>query len=158
VRGFLAASIKGLVAEHCQRPAGPTGWDLDGLLTALAALYPVGVRRQELDPERVDGSTLEALLLQDGEHALERREAELGVELLAELERAVLLEALDRNWREHLYEIDCLQEAIGVLTAGQRDPLAEYRRRTLELFRAMEASVRRETVRHVFYASVEIRT
>jgi preprotein translocase subunit SecA len=155
VRGFIGDAIKGLVADYCPRADRPATWNLDGLFNALAELYPVSIRRHELGSGAVDRSKLEALLLQDAARAHKDREAELGAEVLVELERAVLLTVLDRHWRQHLYEIECLQDAIRVLATGRADPLVEYQRRTLELFRAMEVSLRPEAVRYIFSASVQ---
>ena len=155
VRGFIGDAIKGLVAEYCPRANRPASWDLNGLLSALAELYPGSIRRQELGSGAVDRSRLEALLLADAGRAYKDREAELGAELLEELERAVLLTVLDRHWRQHVYEIDCLQDAIRVLATGRADPLVEYQRRTLELFRAMEVPLKREAVGYIFSASVQ---
>jgi preprotein translocase subunit SecA len=155
VRGFIGDAIKGLVEDYCPRADRPATWNLDGMFNALAELYPVSIRRQELGSGAVDRSKLEALLLQDAARAYKDREAELGAEVLVELERAVLLTVLDRHWRQHLYEIDCLQDAIRVLATGRADSLLEYQRRTIELFRAMEVSLKPEAVRYVFSASVQ---
>jgi len=153
---FVADVISGVFAEYAPQGVYPEEWDLDGLFTALSTIYPVGVRREEIDLGTVDHTEFEALLLEDGERAYKQREAELGPELLAELERAVLLTVLDRHWREHLYEMDYLQEGIGLRAIGQRDPLVEYQREAFDMFQALQETIKREAVAYVFNASVQV--
>jgi preprotein translocase subunit SecA len=134
----------------------PEEWDLDGLFTTLSTIYPVAVVRDKVDLTTVDHAELQAQLLEDAERAYKEREAQLGQELLAELERAVLLSVLDRHWREHLYEMDYLQEGIGLRAIGQRDPLVEYQREAFDMFQALQETIKREAVAYVFNASVEV--
>src|SRR5207302_41415 len=104
-------------------------WDLDTLWSGLKQLYPVSLTPEELDERSGGALTSEFMieeLTQDALAAYERREQELGTEVLHELERRVILSVLDRKWREHLYEMDYLQEGIGLRGYGQRDPVVEY--------------------------------
>jgi preprotein translocase subunit SecA len=155
-RTFLTDVVSGVFAEYAPLGVYPEEWDLDGLFTTLVAIYPVAVDREEIDLTAVDHAELEALLLEDAERAYKEREAELGPELLAELERAVLLTVLDRHWREHLYEMDYLQEGIGLRAIGQRDPLVEYQREAFDMFQGLQETIKREAVAYVFNASVEV--
>ena len=75
---------------------------------------------------------------------------------MRELERRVVLNVLDRKWREHLYEMDYLQEGIGLRAIGQRDPLVEYQREGFDMFVAMQDSIKREAVAYVFNASIQV--
>jgi len=154
--GFLGDVVGAIVAEHCPEGVYPEEWDLDGLFTALATIYRTEVRREDLDLEAIDHAELEAMLLEDAERAYKAREAELGPELLGELERAVLLSVLDRRWREHLYEMDYLQEGIGLRAIGQRDPLVEYQREGFDMFQAMQDNIKAEAVAYVFNASIQV--
>jgi preprotein translocase subunit SecA len=70
----------------------------------------------------------------------------------------VLLSVLDRKWREHLYEMDYLQEGIGLRGYGQRDPLVEYQREAFDMFGAMMEAIKEESVGFLFYADVNIET
>jgi preprotein translocase subunit SecA len=99
---FLGDVASGLIAEYAPDGVYPEEWDLDGLFTALSTTYPVGVDPDALDLEALDHAEFEAMMLEDAERAYTAREEELGEELLAELERAVLLSVLDRRWREHI--------------------------------------------------------
>jgi preprotein translocase subunit SecA len=155
-RSFLTDVVSNVFQQYAPLGVYPEEWDLDGLFTTLGTIYPVAVNREEVDLTTVDHAELEALLLEDAERAYKEREAELGPELLAELERAVLLTVLDRHWREHLYEMDYLQEGIGLRAIGQRDPLVEYQREAFDMFQGLQETIKREAVAYVFNASVEV--
>ena len=133
-------------------------WDLNQLWTALKTLYPVSVSSEELENNAEDGLTpdfLKERLLDDATGAYGRREEELGAEVMRELERRVVLSVLDRKWREHLYEMDYLQEGIGLRAMGQRDPLVEYQREAFDMFTVMMDAIKEESVGFLF--NVEVR-
>jgi preprotein translocase subunit SecA len=75
---------------------------------------------------------------------------------LRELERKILLSVLDRKWREHLYEMDYLQEGIGLRAMAQRDPLVEYQKEGYELFSAMMDAIKEELVGFLFNVEVKV--
>jgi preprotein translocase subunit SecA len=141
----------------------PEDWDLEQLWTALGTLYPVGLRREDYDGDKRDGLSAERLvedLQADAQAAYDRREASLGVgpdgePVMRELERRVLLSVLDRKWREHLYEMDYLQEGIGLRAMGQRDPLVEYQREGFDMFAAMMEAIKEESVGFLFNVEVQ---
>ena len=136
-------------------------WDLDQLWAALKLIYPISFTPQDLENEfgsrsALDVEILETRILDDAVAAYAKREAALGVEVLRELERKVLLSVLDRKWREHLYEMDYLQEGIGLRAMAQRDPLVEYQREGFELFSAMMDGIKEELASLVFNVEVTI--
>ena len=75
---------------------------------------------------------------------------------MRELERRVLLSVLDRKWREHLYEMDYLQEGIGLRAMGQRDPLVEYQREGFDMFISMMEAIKEESVGFLFNVDVQV--
>ena len=74
---------------------------------------------------------------------------------MRQLERNVLLNVIDRKWREHLYEMDYLKEGIGLRAMAQRDPLVEYQREGYDMFMAMLEGMKEESVGFLFNVSVE---
>ena len=136
-------------------------WDLDLLWTALRSLYPVGITVQEVldETEGRQGLSADVLLAElraDAEQAFEARERQLGADVMRELERRVVLSVLDRKWREHLYEMDYLQEGIGLRAMAQRDPLVEYQREGFLLFQAMNEAIKEESVGYLFNLEVQV--
>jgi preprotein translocase subunit SecA len=75
---------------------------------------------------------------------------------MRELERRVVLSVLDRKWREHLYEMDYLQEGIGLRAMANRDPLVEYQREGFDMFANMMDAIKEESVGFVFNLEVEV--
>ena len=140
----------------------PEEWDLDGLWTAMKTLYPISLTLDEAI-EQAGGEksdlTREFLveeLVADAQSAYDQREEDLGPEVLRELERRVLMSVLDRKWREHLYEMDYLQEGIGLRAMAQRDPLVEYKREGFDMFSAMMDAVKEESVGFLFNLDVQV--
>jgi preprotein translocase subunit SecA len=137
-------------------------WDLDQLWAALGTLYPVSVTVDELaEASGGDRSSLTADFLveelkADAQSAYDQREETLGPDTMRELERRVVLSVLDRKWREHLYEMDYLQEGIGLRAMAQRDPLVEYQREGFNMFAAMMDAIKEESVGYVFNLEVQV--
>ncbi len=138
----------------------PEDWDLDQLWTALKTLYPVSMTVDELiersggDRAGLSAEFLAEEIRADAAAAYAAREEQLGSEAMRELERRVILSVLDRKWREHLYEMDYLQEGIGLRAMAQRDPLVEYQREGYELFMAMMEAIKEESVGYLFNVEV----
>jgi preprotein translocase subunit SecA len=88
--------------------------------------------------------------VEDAVEAYETKEAAVGEGVMRELERAVLLNITDTKWREHLYEMDYLQEGIHLRAYGQRDPLTEYRREAFSMFEELVGSIRRDFVKYIY--------
>ena len=157
---FLADTIQAYVdAETAEGFA--EDWDLEKLWTALRLVYPISLTVDGLISEvgsigGLDAEFLAARIIEDAEAAYIKREAELGPEVMRELERKVLLSVLDRKWREHLYEMDYLQEGIGLRAMAQRDPLVEYQREGYELFSAMMDAIKEELASLVFNVEVSV--
>src|SRR5450432_687632 len=142
-------------------------WDLDKLWKALKALYPVGMSIEAL--EAAGGGGREGLsadfiieeMTADAQSAYDSREQELGTlpdgeMVMRQLERQVVLTVLDRKWREHLYEMDYLQEGIQLRSYGQRDPLVEYQREGFTMFTTMMDAIKEESVGLLFNLEVQV--
>ncbi|MDA2954066.1 MAG: SEC-C metal-binding domain-containing protein, partial [Actinomycetota bacterium] len=91
----------------------------------------------------------------DAMDAYDRREAELGAEMVRDLERWVLLQIIDVDWREHLLNMDYLREGIHLRALGQKDPLSEYRLEGHQMFDEMMDNVTREFVRYMYHVEME---
>ncbi|MCW2753332.1 MAG: secA, partial [Marmoricola sp.] len=161
----IRTMIDDAVATYVTAATGgfPEEWDLEALWTALGTFYPISLRYQDLEAEAGgrDGMERESLLealKADAQAAYDTREAEVGEEVMRELERRVLLSVLDRKWREHLYEMDYLREGIGLRAYSQRDPLVEYQREGFDMFAAMKEGIREETVGFLFNLEIQLET
>ncbi|MDQ0613275.1 preprotein translocase subunit SecA [Microbacterium sp. W4I4] len=162
VRHFIEDAISGVVDDHTSE--GHTeSWDFDALWTELKTLYPMDVTIDEVVAEaggRKGGISAEGLkreLLSDALIAYEKREESLGEAATRELERRVVLQVLDRRWRDHLYEMDYLKDGIGLRAMAQRDPLIEYQREGYGMFQAMMGQIKEESVGYLYNLEVEVR-
>ncbi|MGL5856849.1 MAG: preprotein translocase subunit SecA [Angustibacter sp.] len=160
IRLFIDDVVTGYVTEATTDRFAEE-WDLDHLWTALRALYPVGITVDELLEEASGraGLTTDMVITElksDAQVAYDQREKSLGEDVMRELERRVVLSVLDRKWREHLYEMDYLQEGIGLRAMAQRDPLVEYQREGFQLFTAMNEAIKEESVGYLFNLEVEV--
>ncbi|MBI1757677.1 MAG: preprotein translocase subunit SecA [Actinobacteria bacterium] len=149
-------------AEGATSDGYPEDWDLDTLWTALKTLYPISRSIEDLIAEAggavgdLSSEFLVERVREDAERAYDERETVLGAEVMRDLERGVLLTVLDRKWREHLYEMDYLQEGIGLRAMAQRDPLIEYQREGFDMFSAMLDGIREESVGYLFNLEVQV--
>ncbi|ART71519.1 preprotein translocase subunit SecA [Mycobacterium dioxanotrophicus] len=157
----ITAYVDGATAEGYAED-----WDLETLWTALKTLYPVGIDHHDLVDSSAVGEAgeltrdeLRDTLIKDAERAYAEREKELeaiaGEGAMRQLERNVLLNVIDRKWREHLYEMDYLKEGIGLRAMAQRDPLVEYQREGYDMFVGMLDALKEESVGFLFNVQVE---
>ncbi|MGE2720938.1 preprotein translocase subunit SecA [Mycolicibacterium celeriflavum] len=157
----ITAYVDGATAEGYSED-----WDLEQLWTAFKQLYPVGIDHHDLidsdavgEPGELTRDELLEALLADAERAYAEREKQIeeiaGEGAMRQLERNVLLNVLDRKWREHLYEMDYLKEGIGLRAMAQRDPLVEYQREGYDMFIAMLEGLKEESVGFLFNVAVE---
>jgi len=159
IRTFIDDVVTGYVSGATTDFA--ESWDLDALWVALKQLYPISLSHEQLEKEAGDRANMsrevliEAITV-DAQAAYDRREAEVGEEVMRELERRVVLSVLDRKWREHLYEMDYLREGIYLRAYSQRDPLVEYQREGFDMFAAMMDGIKEESVGFLFNLDVEV--
>jgi preprotein translocase subunit SecA len=162
VQEFLVETVSAYVSGATNEGYAED-WDLDTLYTALKALYPISFTFDKLVAEvngkaGLDHEFLLTRVVEDAKGAYVAREESLGSQVMRELERKVLLQVLDRKWREHLYEMDYLQEGIGLRAMAQRDPLVEYQREGYDLFSAMMDSIAEEMIGFLFHVEVNVQS
>jgi preprotein translocase subunit SecA len=131
-------------------------WDLDGLFTALEDIFPVTVEEQEIVERNADREELIRLLTEDAIALYDRREQELGDELMRALERYLILQVIDQRWREHLYDMDYLREGIHLRGFAQIDPLVAYKNEAFELFADLMNTIWSDFARMIFHVEVEV--
>src|SRR6185312_515392 len=120
-------------------------WDLDGLVSAMDALYGTGVTSEEL--KGLDHDAIVQEFLEDAVDAYGEREKEiegLNEGLMRDLERYIVLQVVDLRWREHLENMDYMREGIHLRGMAQKDPLVEYRNEGHLLFQELNDAIRAE--------------
>jgi preprotein translocase subunit SecA len=131
-------------------------WDLDGLFGALEDIYPVRLTAAEVTEESLSREDLAERLSTDAVELYDRREAELGDELMRALERYLLLQIIDQRWREHLYDMDYLREGIHLRGFAQIEPLVAYKNEAFTLFTDLMNTIWSDFSRMIFHVEVQI--
>ncbi|HZB02034.1 MAG TPA: preprotein translocase subunit SecA [Actinomycetota bacterium] len=147
--GFIREVVEATVATYCPPDVFDEEWDREGLLTALSEVYPASLTKDRIADIR-DGQELQAAFVEDALAAYAAKEEAVGAPTMRELERVVLLNILDTRWREHLYEMDYLQEGIYLRSYAQKDPITEYRREAFEMFEELTGTIRSEFARYIY--------
>ncbi|HIR28378.1 MAG TPA: preprotein translocase subunit SecA [Candidatus Choladousia intestinigallinarum] len=131
-------------------------WDLRELNSILLPMIPLKPVTQESVEGLKSKNELKQLLKEQAVKLYELKEAEFPEqEQIRELERVILLKVIDRKWMDHIDDMDQLRQGIGLQAYGQRDPLVEYKMSAYEMFDAMTAAIREDTVRLLFHVKVE---
>ncbi len=152
-KGQALEMVSDVVERTVERWVGESDfredWDLSALRAGLAEVFPVTLSQTQLESAG-NAATITEMTREDALLVYEQKETQLGSEVMRELERMVLLNITDTKWREHLYEMDYLQEGIHLRAYGQKDPLTEYRREAYEMFQELTQGIRDDFVRYIY--------
>jgi preprotein translocase subunit SecA len=145
VREMLEDVISSAVAEQLAGVQYQEDWDVDGLLTNLRSLYDCRLKKKDIS-QAADADEVAEMAVEDALQLYDEREQLIGERQMRDVERAVMLEVIDGRWKDHLLDMDYLQEGIHLRALGQRDPLVEYKGEGYELFQDMLGGVKRQVV------------
>ena len=135
--------IESLVAKHVPENAYPEQWDTVGLQEELKRV--LGLDLPVVDWAKEEGIADEELLARienKADEVMAAKVAQWGPDVMAYVEKSILLQTLDHLWREHLVMLEHLRQVIGLRGYGQRDPLNEYKSEAFQLFEDMSANLR----------------
>ena len=145
VTEVVTHTVDQLVPEHTFKEE----WDLEAVITGLSDVYPTRISKADLE-ELNSTVELSEMALNDALELYELKEQQISAQTMRELERLVLLNITDTKWREHLFEMDYLQEGIHLRAYAQKDPLTEYRREAFTMFEELTESIRQDFVRYIY--------
>jgi preprotein translocase subunit SecA len=131
-------------------------WDLDGLFSALEDIWPVELTAEQVLSQSWSKEEVREALAEDALRLYDRREEELGSELMRIVERYILLQTIDQRWREHLYDMDYLREGIHLRGFAQIDPLVAYKNEAFTLFTDLMNTIWSDFARMIFHVEVEV--
>ena len=153
---FREQVVGDLVAKHIPEKAYAEQWDAAGLHDEVAEIF--GVELPVIDWTKEEGIADEEVrerILKAVEARAAQRAVDSGAEVMRYVEKAVLLQTLDRDWREHIVNLDHLRQYVGLRGYGQRDPLNEYKSEAFELFEALLANLRTSVVRQLMHIQIQ---
>ena len=140
------------VAGYADEKTDPEEWDLEALATAASEIFGFDPEeREQLDFGGKTADEMTDLVWDLAKGKYERKEGLLeDPAILHRVERDIMLQIVDAQWKDHLYSLDHLKEGIGLRGYGQRDPLVEYKKESFGLFTAMRDRVEEEIVRYLW--------
>jgi preprotein translocase subunit SecA len=154
-RGYLMSLAEGilddLIEAYCDPETDLDEWDLEALkreLTRIFALDAADFQAADFAGKTSD-EIRDALWARITEKYAEKEKI-LGPDIVRRVERDVMLQIVDVQWKDHLYSLDHLKEGIGLRGYAQRDPLIEYKKESFDLFRDMKGRIDEETVRYLW--------
>ncbi len=154
LRGMMRDVVAGFVDVYCPADQYPEEWDFKGLAEAMQGQFAVEIAPGAADPSialkelgrEAIVADLQKLVLE----TYERKEKELGPELMRYLEKMFLLQVVDHHWKDHLLGMDQLRDGIGLRGYGQKDPLIEYKREGFDMFAAMMDRIKADVLERLF--------
>ncbi|MEZ5319624.1 MAG: preprotein translocase subunit SecA [Vicinamibacterales bacterium] len=147
--------VAGLVETHAPKDTDPEEWDLGGLERTAAELFGLDaapladLQLTTLNPDEMIDAIV-GLAKTQYEAKEQSIAGELDPAILRRVERDIMLQIVDAQWKDHLYSLDHLKEGIGLRGYGQRDPLVEYKKESFEMFQAMKGRIDEEMVRYLW--------
>ncbi len=149
---YLADAVDALIESHCVAEADDE-WDVDGLALELRTFWPSEITSPQL--AQCDSTDeMYDLVMADASAFYVKRETEMSAAVMREVERQVMLKIIDQRWREHLEEMDYLQEGINLRAIGQKDPLIEWQREGFEMFGSLMKGIAQDFVKYVMHVQV----
>ncbi len=154
---FREEVVGELVKRHIPEKAYAEQWDAAGLHEE--ALKTFGIDLPIVDWTKEEGIAEEQVhdrLLSAVERRAAERTANFGTDVARYVEKAILLETLDHDWREHIVNLDHLRQYVGLRGYGQRDPLNEYKSEAFELFEGLLVKLRGDVIRKLMHLQVNV--
>jgi preprotein translocase subunit SecA len=149
---YLSEAVNSLIESYCVSEADDE-WDLEGLAVDLVSFWPTGLTAASFaDADSTD--EIYDIVMADAAAFYNKREEQLGETVMREIERQVMLRIIDQRWREHLEEMDYLQEGINLRAVGQKDPLTEWQREGYEMFGTLMKGIAQDFVKYVMHVQV----
>jgi preprotein translocase subunit SecA len=139
------------VDRYAGKDTDPEEWDVSALIRETSRIFgidPAELERLDLGNKGTDEITDAIWGL--AEQSYTEKEKVVGDELLRRVERDIMLQIVDEQWKDHLRDLDHLKEGIGLRSYGQRDPLVEYKKESFTLFEGMKARIEEAMVRYLF--------
>ena len=154
---FREQVLDDMVARHIPEKAYAEQWDAAGLREEVANIF--GLDLPVVDWAKEEGIAEEEV--RERIHkAIETRAAErtanAGADVMRYVEKTILLQTLDHDWREHIVNLDHLRQYVGLRGYGQRDPLNEYKSEAFELFSALLTKMRSDVVRQLMQLQINV--
>ncbi|MFH1091014.1 MAG: preprotein translocase subunit SecA [Pseudomonadota bacterium] len=149
---MIEEQAEGLVQAYTNQKTFPEEWDLDSLKTEVLKLF--ALRLELAEAEGLNQEALKDIIVKAAKAIYEEKEKAIGPVVMRDLERYILLQCVDNQWKDHLLSMDHLKEGIGLRGYGQRDPLREYQREAFDMFAEMIERVGTDSLTYLFHVQI----
>jgi preprotein translocase subunit SecA len=139
-----------IVSNNCPANEHPDKWNTTLLAGEVLAQFGLDIKAVGIDPTTMTHAELSDALVAAVKQRYEDKETQFGSDMMRWLERRVILDRVDTQWKDHLLTLDHLKEGIGLRGYGQKDPLVEFKREAFTLFEDLMGRIDAETVRYLF--------
>jgi len=139
-----------LAETFCSREQHPSQWNTTQFTNEVLNQFGLDIKSAGIDPAKLNHDELVSALVEAVKKRYAEKEQLFGAELMRWLERRIVLDVVDTQWKDHLLTLDHLKEGIGLRGYGQKDPLVEFKKEAFTLFEDMMARIDTETVRYLF--------
>jgi len=143
------------VDTFCPREQHPDQWNTTQFTAEINAQFGIDAKAAGADPATLSHDELAGATAKAVTARYEEKEKQFGAELVRWLERRIILDVVDSQWKDHLLSLDHLKEGIGLRGYGQKDPLVEFKKEAFVLFEDMMARIDNETIRYLFHIQVQ---
>jgi preprotein translocase subunit SecA len=155
ILGIAEDVARELVDTYCPREQHPDQWNATQLLAEVNSQFGVDAKAAGADPASLNHDQLSDALAEAVHKRYEEKEKQFGADLMRWLERRIILDVVDSQWKDHLLSLDHLKEGIGLRGYGQKDPLVEFKKEAFILFEDMMARIDNETIRYLFHIQIQ---
>jgi preprotein translocase subunit SecA len=155
VLGIAEDVARELVNTFCPREQHPDQWNTTQFLAEMNAQFGIDAKVAGADPGALTHDALSDAAAEAVNTRYAEKETQFGADLMRWLERRIILDVVDSQWKDHLLSLDHLKEGIGLRGYGQKDPLVEFKKEAFTLFEDMMARIDNETVRYLFHIQVQ---
>ncbi len=153
--GMLKTAVSETVDLNCHQDVDKEEWNLKGIGEDLVGIIlPEDIEEIKENISTYSQDDIKEHLVKNASLRYSQKEEELGSELMREVERVMLLRAVDENWMEHIDAIDQLKHEVGLQAYGHRDPLVEYKFLSFDMFEEMNRTIQRQALRSIFTVKV----
>jgi preprotein translocase subunit SecA len=156
ILGIAEDLLDGLIEQYMPREQRPDEWDITGLKEQLRLIFGLDADQERINFADLGPDEARDLIWPKLEAKYEEKEMQLGVEAMHNLERYIMLNIVDAQWKDHLLALDHLKEGIHLRGYAQKDPLVEYKRESFNLFEQMLDRINTETIRYLFNFQVQV--
>ncbi len=155
ILGIAEDVVRELVETFCPREQHPDQWNTTQFLAESNAQFGIDIKASGADPGALSHDQLAGAAAEAVTRRYEEKEKQFGADLMRWLERRIILDVVDSQWKDHLLSLDHLKEGIGLRGYAQKDPIVEFKKEAFTLFEDMMARIDNETIRYLFHIQMQ---